>query len=252
MRKLQSLIKSIFPLATLALLAGCQIQDIDIKTAEEQNRELREVTITADISEGAETVDPATRTTVIFEGTKLKTHWTPGDRIKVFSLGESTMFTSTNTEPSRKAQFRGTVSMIVGDDGESGINYLWGLYPYREDATYSEPDGEGQSATAVITTTVPDLQRGKADSFNNDIATMIGRSESLTISYKNAYSGVYVRFNKDDVISVTLKGLHGPRPIEGGHDVPRHDDGGLRLCRAPDGFAELPEQAAPDAHVIFS
>ena len=209
MRKLQSLIKSIFPLATLVLLAGCQIQDIDIKTAEEQNRELREVTITADIGEGAEAVDPATRTSVIFTGTQMKTHWTPGDRIKVFSLGESTMFTSTNSEPSRKAQFSGMVSMIVGDDGESGINYLWGLYPYREDATYSEPDGEGQSATAVITTTIPDMQKGKADSFEEDLATMLGRSESLTISYKNAYSGVYVKFNKSDVISVTLKGIHG-------------------------------------------
>ncbi len=200
-------------LPALIFLFSCQNSELDVSLHQENltgiQKELREVTITADIGEGAETIDPATRTTVIFEGTKLKTHWTPGDRIKVFSLGESTMFTSTNTEPSRKAQFRGTVSMIVGDDGESGINYLWGLYPYREDATYSEPDGEGQSATAVITTTVPDLQRGKADSFNNDIATMIGRSESLTISYKNAYSGVYVRFNKDDVISVTLKGLHG-------------------------------------------
>ncbi len=200
-------------LGAILFLSACQTIEMDVQdsNATGLQKELREVIITADISESknaSEESGTATRTVLIPSGSDLKTHWSVGDRIKVFSLGESTMFTSTNTEPSRKAQFRGQVSMVVGDDGESGINYLWGLYPYREDATYSEPDGEGQSATAVLTTTVPSLQRGKADSFDDDLATMIGRSESLTISYKNAYSGVYVRFNKEDVISVTVRGLH--------------------------------------------
>ena len=203
-------IRIILTLASLALLFACQSQEMEPQGPEDNGVSKtvtqREVIITADIAEGAESIDQTTRTSVAFQGTQLKTFWSPGDPINIFSLGVSTMFTSTNTEPARKAQFRGTVTVVVGDDGESGINYLWGLYPYNVDAVYSEPDGN--SATAVITTSVPDLQRGKADTFDNGVATMIGRSESFTINYKNAYSGVYVRFNKDDVISVTLKGLH--------------------------------------------
>ncbi len=137
-----------------------------------------------------------------------KTYWTPGDTIKIFSAGQSAKFTSINTEPSRKAKFVGLVSMIIGDDGESEKDYVWGLYPYRSDATYAEPDGEGHSSTAVITTTLPSGQIGKPGTFSSGLATMIGRSETLTISYKNAYSGVYIRFNRSDIVSVTLKGRH--------------------------------------------
>ncbi|MBR1926947.1 MAG: hypothetical protein IJ840_04240, partial [Bacteroidales bacterium] len=194
----------------LLALAACQRMEMDVNAPDAGSRkELREVIITADIAESAGAVDPSTRTSVVFEGSKPKTFWTPGDRIKIFSAGESAKFTSINQEPSRKAKFRGLVSMIIGDDGESEKDYVWGLYPYRDDATYAEPDGEGHSATAVITTTLPSVQTGKPGTFVDSLATMIGRSETLTISYKNAYSGVYVRFNRSDITSVTLKGLHG-------------------------------------------
>ena len=197
----------------LIFLFSCQNSELDVSLHQENltgiQKELREVTITADIGEEAKTVDPATRTTLIFENGVPKTYWTPGDTIKIFSAGQSAKFTSINTEPSRKAKFVGLVSMIIGDDGESEKDYVWGLYPYRSDATYAEPDGEGHSSTAVITTTLPSGQIGMPGTFSSGLATMIGRSETLTISYKNAYSGVYIRFNRSDIVSVTLKGRHG-------------------------------------------
>ena len=174
------------------------------------NGTMKEMIITA------ETEGPSqdTRTSLVIESdNSTKVLWTPGDEIKVFSAGESAKFTAINTEHSRKAKFRGTVSMIFGEDEAGGEkDYVWGLYPYREDATYSEPDGAGVSRTAVITTTIPSVQEGKPGTFADNVATMIGRSEaSLLISYKNAYSGVFVRFDRDDIVSVTLRGLHYER-----------------------------------------
>ena len=203
--------KSIWVALTLLALSSCQNIEMDMQIPEPAGpqSDLREVIITADISEGAQADDAATRTTLIFENGVPKTYWTPGDTIKIFSAGQSAKFTSINTEPSRKAKFVGLVSMIIGDDGESEKDYVWGLYPYRSDATYAEPDGEGHSSTAVITTTLPSGQIGMPGTFSSGLATMIGRSETLTISYKNAYSGVYIRFNRSDIVSVTLKGRHG-------------------------------------------
>lgn len=201
------LFTSLFALITLA---SCQNLENDVQGLDPSNakKEYREVIITADISDNSCEDESSTRTELQMSGNQLKTYWVPGDAINVFSAGESAKFVSVNTEPSRKAKFRGYVAMMIGDDGESEKDYVWGLYPYRSDAVYSEPDGEGKTATAVITTTLPAIQKGKAGTFTDSLATMIGRSETLTISYKNAYSGVYVRFGRPDIVSVTLRGLH--------------------------------------------
>ena len=201
------LFTSLFALITLA---SCQNLENDVQGLDPSNakKEYREVIITADISDNSGEDESSTRTELQMSGNQLKTYWVPGDAINVFSAGESAKFVSVNTEPSRKAKFRGYVAMMIGDDGESEKDYVWGLYPYRSDAVYSEPDGEGKTATAVITTTLPAIQKGKAGTFTDSLATMIGRSETLTISYKNAYSGVYVRFGRPDIVSVTLRGLH--------------------------------------------
>ena len=201
----------LYGLAAILITASCQTQELLLSDSQDIdsgiNGAMKEMVITA------ETEGPSqdTRTSLVINGDNSTTVlWTPGDEIKIFSAGESAKFTAINTEPSRKAKFRGTVSMIFGEDEEGGEkDYVWGLYPYREDATYSEPDGEGVSRTAVITTTIPSVQEGKPGSFADNVATMIGRSEaSLLISYKNAYSGVFVRFDRDDIVSVKLKGRH--------------------------------------------
>ena len=201
----------LYGLAAILMAASCQTQEMLLP--EPQDIEpgidvgMKEMIITAETEGNSQD----TRTSlVIEEDNSTKVLWTPGDEIKIFSAGESAKFTAINEVPSRKAKFRGKVSMIFGEDEEGGEkDYVWGLYPYRDDATYSEPDGEGISRTAVITTTVPSNQEGKPGTFADNVATMIGRSEaSLLISYKNAYSGVIVRFNRDDIVSVTVRGRH--------------------------------------------
>ena len=191
-------------LPAVLLLFACQNQELDIVSDRDGAVQGREMIITADLVDG--TADTRTSSELV-EGGKTRVYWSPGDQIKVFSAGESSVFTSQNTAPSRTAKFKGTVSMIFGDDGEGEVDYIWGLYPNRADATYSEP--AGSSATALITTTLPSVQQGKEDSFADGTFITIGRSaESLRIPFKGVCTGVYITFENDtDIDKVTLSGL---------------------------------------------
>ena len=156
--------------------------------------------MTATVDDGAET-----RTSLLVDKDNddeiLEVRWSPGDEIKVFSAGESSKFTSLNTEPQKTAQFKGTVSFITGLDENGEPEYVWGLYPYREDATCTKTaDG------TVITTTLPSYQRGAADTFSDDLALAIGRSRTLSIPFKNVYTGFRFTLTRDDIVSVTFRG----------------------------------------------
>jgi hypothetical protein len=160
----------------------------------------KEVIVTATVDDGAET-----RTSLLVDKDNddeiLEVRWSPGDEIKVFSAGESSKFTSLNTEPQKTAQFKGTVSFITGLDESGEPEYVWGLYPYREDATCTKTaDG------TVITTTLPSYQRGAADTFSDDLALAIGRSRTLSIPFKNVYTGFRFTLTRDDIVSVTFRG----------------------------------------------
>ena len=187
-----------FILPAMALLSGCQDKEFDMPQS-------REMIITAELVD--ETPDTRTSSELV-EGGKTRVYWTPGDKIRIFSKTSSSVFTSQNTTPSRTAQFMGNISMVFGDDGESGNKeYIWGLYPNREDAEYEEVGGV--SANALITTTLPTIQQGKEDSFSDNTFITIGRSEeSLRIPFKGVCSGIYITFNGNtDITSVTLSGL---------------------------------------------
>ena len=112
------LFTSLFALITLASCQNLEnaVQGLDPSNAK---KEYREVIITADISDNSGEDESSTRTELQMSGNQLKTYWVPGDAINVFSAGESAKFVSVNTEPSRKAKFRGYVAMMIGDDGET-------------------------------------------------------------------------------------------------------------------------------------
>lgn len=193
-------------LASLMLVSACQEKELDIydMPSGSNGRQMKEVVITADL-DGDQTPSD-TRTSLELEGTKNLIYWSPGDELKIFSAGEESKFTAQITEKSRKAKFNGLISFITGDDGEAETDYVWGLYPYRDDATYSEPDGN--SRTALITTTLPGNQSGKDNTFEDGLAITIGRSESPNISFKSVYTSFYVTFKeRTDIISLTFRGL---------------------------------------------
>ena len=194
----------LFPLAAMLAIGSCQSGELDIQgpEAEGQQKELREVIITASISDAQD----ETRTS--YNETEGKNYWSPGDEIKVFSAGEEAEFTSMNTSPEPIVKFKGYIASITGssNDDEDSKDYVWGLYPYSTGATYAEPDGI--SRTAKITTTYPDVQVGVAGTFGDNLAVMIGRSESLSIPFRGAYSGAFFKVSRSDIVSMTLKGLN--------------------------------------------
>ena len=140
-------------LALLLALSSCQNLETDVQTPETTSpqKELREVIITASISDAQD----ETRTS--YNETEGKNYWSPGDKIKVFSAGEEAEFTSMNTSPEPIVKFKGYIASITGssNDDEDSKDYVWGLYPYSTGATYAEPDGI--SRTAQITMTYPDV-----------------------------------------------------------------------------------------------
>ena len=201
--------KRVSLLATALLaLAACQRMEMDVNAPDNNQsagsqKELREVIITADIA------DATGETRTSYNEGDGKNYWSSGDKIKVFSAGESSEFTSLNTEPATMVKFKGLISFITGtsDDSEDSKDYVWGLYPYTSAASYSEPDGI--SRTARITTTYTDMQTGVAGTFGDNLAVMIGRSESLSIPFRGAYSGAFFKVNRNDIVSMTLEGLNG-------------------------------------------
>lgn len=193
-------------LSAVIAFAACQRVGMDVDFPEGVvdviGQEPGEVIITASIADGQQ----ATRTS--YDEVEAKNYWTPGDKIKVFSAGEAAEFTSLNTEPEPIVKFRGYIATITGssNDNDDTKDYVWGLYPYSEGAIYEEPDGI--SRTARITTTYPDVQVGVAGTFGDNLSVMVGRSESLSVPFRGAYSGAFFQVNRDDIVSITLRGLN--------------------------------------------
>lgn len=171
--------------------------------------EEREVTLIASLEDGSP--DTKTEMVVTNEGlsnAKYEVFWLPGDKITVFSNGASSVFTSRNTEKTKTAEFIGTGTFVIsgGVEGEEANNYIWSIYPARSDLVYSVPEGM-TSANATIQTTLPSIQKAKAGGFADDLAIMIGQAkESLSMPFKNAYSGLWVKIGGDNITSMTLRG----------------------------------------------
>ena len=195
-----------FCAATLILFSCSQEEDVSREETPSKEKEWKEVIITASLDEATQ---PDTRTSLVTEGGAIKeVLWSPGDSVKLFSLGEDAAFVSINTTPTRVARFKGMIPFITGADENGEVSYIYGLYPYRADATYSETE-PGVSSTAVITTTLPNVQTGKAGTFDDGYAVTLGRSESLSVPFRTVYTLLRFSLTRDDITSVSFKGNNG-------------------------------------------
>ena len=107
------------------------------------------------------TCEPETKTVLASS----KILWLPADELAVFSAGDKARFVSMNTIRTGSTTFSGTVTVPTAAEGNAA--YVWALYPYNADATYS--DGK-------ITTTLPSSQVGANGTFGDDLLPMMGRS----------------------------------------------------------------------------
>ncbi len=177
----------LFALATVAFFSCTGKEAVD----PESEGEL--VTIRA-YQEGA----TETRTTLIDGGTQV--YWEPSDEIKVFFRGSGSRFTSQNTSNADVAEFSGSLNVVVGiNEGASGSNTLWGLYPYRADAT-----SEGES----VTTTLPVEQTGRAGSFAKGTHITLAQSNSFDLAFYNVTGGIRFSLTQEGVKEVVFEGLN--------------------------------------------
>ena len=166
------------------ILAGCTEEPFSIEDG-------NEITIEAVIAD-----NPASRT-IIQEGTT-SVLWEPGDEVKVFYNGVGSRFTSTNTESVGVAQFTGYLSSIIGfNEGFSDSTPLWGLYPFRADAT---------ADNTSVTTTLPASQIGRAGSFAKGTNITLGKSSSLTMGFYNVTGGIRFSLTQEGVKEVIFQG----------------------------------------------
>lgn len=174
----------ILALATVALFSCTGKEAVD----PESQGEL--VTIRA-YQEGA----TETRTTLIDGGTHV--YWEPSDEITVFFRGTGSRFLSQNTSNADVAEFSGTMSVVVGiNEGAAGSSTLWGLYPYRADAT---SDGES------VTTTLPSKQTGRAGSFAKNTNITLAQSNSFDLAFYNVTGGIRFSLTQEGVKEVVFE-----------------------------------------------
>ena len=168
-------------LAAIALLS-CAREQVDVPET---------ITIRA-YQEGA----AETRTTLIDGGTQV--YWEPADELKLFFRGTGSRFLSQNTEVADIAEFSGSLNVVVGvNEGASGSNTLWGLYPYRADAT-----SDGTS----VTTTLPTDQTGRADSFAKGTFITLAKSTSFDLAFYNVCGGIRFSLTTEGVKEVVFQG----------------------------------------------
>lgn len=126
--------------------------------------------------------------------------WKSGNSISVFynsgTAGGSKFTTSTN----------GPIAEFLGDSpdlsGVGGQAYFWGLYPYNEIASC---DG------TAITTTLPANQLAYQGDVADDLLVTVGRSENLSIHFKNACSVIGFTLTQENINKVVFSGNAGEK-----------------------------------------
>ena len=159
----------------------------------------QKITLRASHEGAVEASGTGTRSAVHDGGTQV--YWEPSEQIKVFFNGNGCSFVSLNTEDAAVAEFTGTLNSVVGqNEGVSGSSYIWGLYPFREDAV---SDGES------VTTSLPAEQTGRAGSFARDTHMVLARSNSFSLSFYNVCGGVRFSLTQEGIKSVSFEGRGG-------------------------------------------
>ena len=180
MKKLFYLSAAVIALA----LTGCNGESLS-------NKIEKEFTIEAVMADNGGTK------TVIQDGST-SVLWEPGDEIKVFYDGTGSRFGNQYTEPSGTAKFSGSLSVVFGsNEGFSDDTPIYGLYPYRADAT---------ADNSSVTTTLPAEQNGKAGSFAKGMNITLGKSSSLRMGFYNVCGGIRFTLTQEGIKEVVFQG----------------------------------------------
>lgn len=197
----------------LSLLLSCTTEWTDIAALTPNEGELVRIIAYAD---GV----PLTKTGLIDkDGGGKSVVWKSGNAISLFFISGSyggDKFTTTTNGP--VAEFLGSISAVSGDlTGAGGQVYFWGLYPYRMTASC-----DGQS----ITTTLPNNQKAYQGDVADDLLVTVGRSENLSIHFKNACSVIGFTVSQENIKKIVFSG-NAQEPVAGEFNISFDDNENL-------------------------
>ena len=187
--------KRIFTLSA-CFIAFCSCQAITEVELQDSICSDEFVTITATLENPTKTVLDSDMETVL---------WKPAETIKVFSDGESAVFTSTNKVNTATADFNGNIT--IGKD-------IFGVYP-STGATFSN---------GHINTTLPGAQIAQENSFSDKLLITAGHSTDLNLKFYNVCSGLRFTLEQKGIRTVTIKSLDNT-PLAGNIAIDFREDG---------------------------
>jgi len=207
--------------AALYLFAACSVNEEVIPSSQE-------VVLTA-TTEG----NDATRTTLDKDFTTVL--WMPEESLSVFCGGKMAAFTSTNTEKTPSAQFKGTLPEAGGDKA------IYGLYPYSADASISKD---------VISTSLPAEQVAVAGTFGDNLFISVARTETYEMGFYNVCSGLRFMLDRGNIQAVTFLS-NGGEPLAGKFSIGFDKEGKPTVNAVEEGSSEV-RLTAPDGKAFDS
>lgn len=153
------------------------------------------VTITAYSDNAAQT-----KTSLVDDGNGGKAvEWKTGNSISLFfnqGTNGGDKFTTAANGPI--AEFSGKISAVSGSlSGVGGKAYFWGVYPYN---ALNSCDGTS------ITTTLPASQKAYAGDVADNLLVTVGRSENLSIYFKNTCAVIGFKLSQENIKKVIFSG----------------------------------------------
>ncbi|MBR3075411.1 MAG: hypothetical protein IKH11_06620 [Bacteroidales bacterium] len=165
--------------ASFLLLIGCTPKEAPEVTGQA-------MTVTASTESG-------TKTFVRNGGTQV--YWGVKEEIKLFCGGSSGLFVSQNTSSAVSAEFSGTLTTTTGES-------IWGLYPYRDDASCNG---------SYITTVLPQEQSTRSNSFDTNTFIAIARSDSPSLSFRNVCGGLRFTLTQEGITKIIIRGANNEK-----------------------------------------
>ena len=155
-----------------------------------------ELVFSAGMNDNAET-----KTVLNEEGTAIL--WSPHDTIMITCGEASGRFISTNTEPSNKVTFRGSLDLATGTmEGEGGETPFFAVYPYN---------AVRSSGTTEKTVLVPYKQTASEGTFAPGMFPAVAQSTNLSLGFYNLCGGIAFTVKDEGITSVILRGNNEER-----------------------------------------
>lgn len=184
--------KKLLYILSALVLAGCTVSEIGDDTVELRSNG---VVYTA----GFEDVD-----TKVYVDTDLKTHWTEGDKISIFTSTYNEEYKFDGQTGDTEGSFT-----VVDDKFHTGASVptTYAVYPYFE--------GTSITSEGVITLNLPAVQNYAENSYGLGVNTMVAATESKSskaLNFKSLCGYIVVRlYGEGTVKSITLTGNNGEK-----------------------------------------